>query len=462
MRAHWGSKLGFILATAGSAIGLGNIWRFPYLAGQYGGGVFLLTYLCCVIFLGYFLLSAKLTFGRIAQTNLVDGFRIVGEKANISVSRFWGYIGGGLGFLNALLVSAVYVIVLGWTASYVWNGGLLLFGFSDTSIDEHLFQKLTSSFFQQLFWGIFCIVLTTLVIVKGVKQGIERVSLWLMPILFFLLIFMVVWMIFLPDSGKGILFFLTPDWTRAGFTANGFQINQFADLLLAAFGQAIYSLSLGMGVAFIYGSYLSTNSNIKTSTRWIVFLDTLVAFLSGLIVLPAVFAFGLEPNQGPALSFISLPLIFSKMTAGIFLMFLFFVLLFLAALTSLISIYEAIVSLMIDKFHYSRLKSTIIMGTLNILFSIIVLFSFTKTIDFTIFGQDLFTFTDKITGSYTMLIMVFFCCLFMGWKISDLLIQNIGLGSQKHQSRLFKTYFRWTLRLTAPAIMLILFITACL
>ena len=458
MRAKWGSKLGFILATAGSAIGLGNIWRFPYLAGQYGGGIFLITYLLCVILLGYFMLVAKLGFGRMAQTNIVDGFQAVAAQNHKSVSRIWGWLGGWLALLNVFLVSAVYVIVIGWTLSYVVRGGALWLGLSDVPLNETLFQKLSTSFGEQLFWGISCILITAFVIVKGVKKGIERLSLYLMPILFVLLLFMVLWMIFLPGAGEGILFLLKPDFAKIGLTSAGFRPDLFGDLLLTALGQAIYSLSLGMGVAFVYGSYLSKDTDIKTSTRWIVFLDTLVAFLSGLIVLPAVFAFGLEPGQGPALSFISLPLIFSKMTAGIFLMFLFFVLLFLAALTSLISIYEMAVNLIMDKMVMSRLKATIITTCSNAVSVIFVLLSFTKKISL---GGDknLFDLFDKVTGSYTMPLMIFVCCLFMGWKIIVPLTAQLGQGSGP-QSKFFKSYLKWVLRLVAPIVMAILFLVA--
>lgn len=460
MRSHWGSKLGFILASAGSAIGLGNIWRFPYLAGLYGGGIFLLAYLVCVGTLGYFLLTAKLTFGRTAQTNLVDGFRVVGAKAGVSVSPIWGILGGWLGVFNALLVAAVYVVVIGWTASYVFSGGARWLGLSTHPIDAALFQELTGSFLRQLFWGVCCIVLTSLVIIKGVKKGIERVSLWLMPILFVLLLFMVLWMIFLPGTERGILFFLRPDLSRAGWTDTGFDVQVFADLILAALGQAIYSLSLGMGVMFIYGSYLSQDSDIKKSARWIVGLDTLVAVLSGLIVMPAVFAFDLEPTQGPGLSFISLPLIFEQMTGGRFLMFLFFVLLFLAALTSLISIYEAIVSLLIDKLSLSRPAATGLMAALNITGVAIVLASMTEVLPLRLCGKNLFDFMDKLTGSFTINIMVFVCCLFMGWRVFPALIQNLGQGSGGRQSWVFRAYLRLILRWLVPLIMLTLFVVA--
>lgn len=456
-RTHWGSKIGFILATAGSAVGLGNIWRFPYLAGQNGGGSFLLLYLICAIGLGYFLLLAKLAFGRSAQSNIIDGFEVVAQKNKKTVSKWWGRTAGGLAILNVALVSGIYVIIIGWTLSYMVEGGIQLFYPSHRLIDAHTFDRLTSSFEMQLFWGILCIVLTGFILIKGVKKGIERVSLYLMPLLFLLLIFMALWIYLVPGSERGYFFFLVPDIKALGFLPDGFHFKIFAEVFLTALGQAIYSLSLGLGVIFVYGSYLSDKTDLKNATKWIVGLDTFVAITAGLIVLPAVFAFGLEPGSGPALSFISLPLVFAQMTGGVFIMFLFFVLLFVAALTSLISIYEALVSLLIDKCALSRQKAVGITALINIITSGIILSSFTKQGVFKEINMDLFSIIDKITGSYTMPLMVFVCTIFMGWMVSTIIIRNIGRGTDRPLSKFFKRYERFTMRVTAPIVLIILF-----
>lgn len=461
-RVRWGSQIGFILATAGSAVGLGNVWRFPYLVGQNGGGAFLLLYLICVFGLGYFLLLAKLAFGRVAQTNIVDGFQVVAEKNNKKVSCIWGIMGGWLSFLNAIFVGSVYVVVIGWTLCYLIESLEQLIGLSTRAMTAETFNLLTSSFYQQLLWGILCVVVTSFVLVRGVKKGIEKISLFLMPLLFILLVFMACWMVLIPGSGKGIAFFLTPDFTAMGFTVDGFQFKTFADLLLKAVGQAIYSLSLGMGVIFVYGSYLSNNTDLFKSTRWIVVLDTLVAFIAGLIILPAVFAFNLSPEMGPALSFITLPLVFTQMAGGQFFMFLFFMLLFIAALTSLISIYEPIINLLMDKLHLTRLFATFVTAGLNLIGTSIILLSFTKVIPLTVMGKDLFSVVDVLTGSFTMGIMIFFCTLFMGWIISTALVRNLQNGHQTRISKFFKRYVRFTLRFTAPLILFILFLGALL
>ena len=449
MRSEWGSKIGFILAAAGSAIGLGNIWRFPYLAAQNGGGTFLLVYLICVAFLGYFLLTAKLAFGHMAKTNFVDGFKqVVSEK----VSPWWGRIGGGLTVFNILAVSAVYVIVIGWTLSYVVASAKNLIGFDKITIDAHLFENLTSSYGEQLFWILLCMSIAGIILIRGVKSGIEKVSLYLMPILFLLLIFMMGWMFFLPGTGKGFSYLFVPRWEQLGFTVQGFDWNQFAHLTLLALGQAIYSLSLGMGVCFIYGSYLKAGTNIKKSALWVVVLDTSVAILASMIVLPAVFAFGLESGQGPSLSFITLPFVFDKMVGGSFFMLTFFLLLFLGALTSLISIYEPAINLMMEKLNFSRVKATLSVLGINLGLALIVLASFTKKIDF---KKDLFDLFDYITGTYTMGAMILVYCIFMGWKIYPRLLQNLhGNGP------VFKGYFRFVLKWLAPIVLILLFLGA--
>ncbi len=459
-RVHWGSQLGFVLATAGSAIGLGNVWRFPYLAGQNGGGTFLFLYLICVFGIGYFLLLAKLAFGRTAQTNVVDGFQVVAQKNNKKISKFWGLAGGWLAFFNSVVVSSVYVVVIGWTLCYFMQSLWEVMGLAETTLSAQSFTLLTTSFYEQLLWGALCIAFTAFVLMHGVKKGIEKVSLFLMPVLFVLLIFMAVWILFLPGAEKGVSFFLTPDFGAMGFTENGFQFKTFADLFLKAVGQAIYSLSIGLGVVFIYGSYLPQTTDLVKSTRWVVCLDTLVAFIAGLIVMPAVFAFNLAPETGPTLTFVTLPLVFEQMAGGVFFMFLFFGLLFIAALTSLISIYEPIISLLMDKLRLTRFFATLLTACFNLIGSTILLLSFTKTMPWTIAGKDFFSAADTFTGSFSMAAMAFFYTLFMGWVVSTAVIRNVQNGRKKKVSKFFKRYLRFSLRITIPLILLVLFISA--
>lgn len=458
-RVRWGSQIGFVLATAGSAIGLGNIWRFPYIAGQNGGGSFLILYLICVFGLGYFMVLGKLAFGRIGQTNLVDGFTVAAQKSHKKTSRLWGIIGGWLAFFNAVTVNSIYVVVIGWTLCYLLKSISMLIFEANVSLDVKSFEVLTSSFAMQLVWAVLCIGITATILIRGVKEGIEKVSYYLMPLLFCLLIFMAIWMLFLPNALNGVQFFLKPNWLSFGFTPDGFSFKVFAGLFLKALGQSVYSLSMGMGVVYIYGSYLTAKSDIVKSTCWIVILDTVVAFLAGLIIMPAVFAFNLDASSGPALSFISLPLVFSQMTGGSFIQVVFFLLLFIAALTSLISIYEAVVSLLMDKLRISRFKATLMTAGMNLIGTIIILLSFTNVMPtWRIGSQNLFDIVDTLTGSYTMSVMALICTVYIGWKISTAVIRNLQVGHSKPLSHLFKRYVRFTLRFMAPlAIGLLIF-----
>ena len=452
MRARWNSKIGFILATAGSAIGLGNVWRFPYLVSQNGGGAFLLVYLFCVVFLGYFLLTAKIAFGHLAQTNFIDGFQKVLDK---KISSWWGRIGGGLTLFNIFFVASIYVIVIGWTLSYVVAASKNLMGISDIAIDSNLFKQLTSSYGEQLFWILSCMGVAGIILSKGVKKGIEKVSIYAMPFLFGLLLLMVGWVFFIPESSKGFLYLLTPHWEQLGFSSQGVNWQQFAHMTLLALGQAIYSLSLGLGVCFVYGSYLRAGSNIKKSALWVVVLDTFVALLASMIVIPAVFAFDLGSNQGPTLSFITLPFVFDQMPGGKIFMLAFFSLLFLGALTSLISIYEPAINLLMEKLKFSRLKATLFSLGVNLVLSLIVLASFCKKIQIQIWNKDLFDLFDYITGTYTMGMMILVYCVFMGWKINNNLLQSLD-----NKSTFFKKYFAFTLKWLAPFILVVLFFSA--
>lgn len=458
VKTQWGSKIGFILATAGSAIGLGNIWRFPYLAGQNGGGAFLLLYVLSMIGIGYFLLLAALTFGRVAGTNIIDGFQAVAVKNKKKVSKIWGAFGGSLAAVNVVLVASIYTIVSGWTLMYVIEGASHVMGVAHRPLDGALFERLTDSFRIQLFWTAAVLAIAGWIVARGVKKGIETVSLYLMPLLFVLLIFMAIWIYMLPGSEKGIAFFLMPDLGVLGFAADGFHFKTFADLLLKAMGQAIYSLSLGLGVIFVYGSYLKENINIRSSAAWVVALSIVVSVLGGLIVLPAVFAFGLEPTVGPSLSFVSLPLVFSQMAGGTILMFIFFVLLFVAALTSLISIHEALVNLLIDKMNVSRIRAVLVMIVLNLCGSGIILASFTKLWPIQIKGQDLFGAIDTFTGSYSMALLVLVCTLFTGFVVSTVIVRDMNRGAHP-MGKPFKRYLRFTLRFTAPIILIVLFLS---
>ncbi len=453
-RTHWGSKIGFVLATAGSAIGLGNIWRFPYVAGQNGGGSFLLLYLICTFGFGYFILLGKLAFGRTAKTNIADGFHTVAQKAGKSLSPMWGKLGGSLCALNIFLVGSVYALVMGWTLSYALQSAFILLGFKSAEALPTYFAELSHSFWPQFGTGLSCLIIAGLIIGRGIKYGIERASLFLMPLLFVLLLFLVGRILMIPGAEKGVSFLLTPDWAQIGFTETGFQLKQFTSVLLTAMGQSIYSLSLGLGVIYIYGSYVADKTNLRRSALSVVALDTTVSFLAGLLVLPAVFAFGIEPSTGPSLTFQSLPHVFNNIWGGKFFGFCFFSLLFIAALTSLISIFEPFTNLLMEKQNISRTRASFLTTAFMAFGFSVILASFTKILPLSIHQKDLFVQIDFITSEYLMGLFVILCCLFIGWIGVKPLMQNIA--STGMPSHTFKRYFKLILKLVAPLVLLIL------
>ena len=341
----------------------------------------------------------------------MDGFQKVVPQ---TISSFWGKAGGGLTALNIFLVSSIYAIVIGWTLSYVFVAGKNLF-FQKTVVNQELFQNLIGAYNQQLFWSIACILISAFVLIKGVKGGIEKAALYLMPVLFGLLILIVFWISSLPNAANGFTYLFHIDWQKLGFAEDGFHIHELAHISLLALGQAVYSLSLGLGVCFIYGSYLKPDLDIKKAALWIVGLDTCVALLASCIVIPTVFSFSLNANQGPGLTFITLPRVFEQIQGGAFLMFLFFLLLFVAALTSLISIYEPLIDLMMEKLKLKRTHATFCVAGINIVASAFILASFTGIIDLKILGRNLFDGVDYITGTYTLGLMLWYiACLWDG------------------------------------------------
>ena len=448
-RSCFSSKCGFILATAASAIGLGNIWRFPYIVGQNGGGAFILLYLLCLGFIGYFLLAFKLAFGRQVQTNFSSAFKVLGKQLNRPLSPFWKKAATFLIIANIFLLVSVYVIVIGWTLFFCLASVMKAFVFSTSIPSSELFEANITSFSQQFFWSTVCILFAAFVVSRGVKNGIEKTSLLLMPLLFGLLLLMLIRVLFLPNIRDGLSFFFLPDWQKIGFLPTGFDLEVFSTALIRAMGQAFYSLSLGMGVVIVYGSYLPQTENIKVNAGYIVGLDLLVSLLSGMIVIPAVFAFGLEVSSGPSLTFITLPLIFEKIWGGSFFAILFFFLLFLAAITSFISMYEPITDYISSKFRLSREKSVFTFALINFAGMGITLLSWTGLWKVKIFGRNLFDLFDWITGTFSLSMTLIVFSLFMGWIGFEPIWDNLNMNSSS-KSTVLKAYLKFLLKWLAP------------
>jgi NSS family neurotransmitter:Na+ symporter len=404
-RGTWGSRVGFILAAAGSAIGLGNIWRFPYLAGKHGGALFVLIYILAVLILGVPVMLAEFALGRATLKNPVGAFN------EIRPGTKWKYV-GYLGVVSGVTILSFYSVISGWTLGYFYKSLSGHFRHLDKGLTTAIFQSFTADPFWQIALLAAFIFLTIYIVAQGVSAGLERYSKILMPILFILLIVLLGRSLTLPGAEKGILFYLKPDFTKI----NG-------RVFLEAMGQAFFSLSLGMGAMLTYGSYLKKDENLVSATYWVVALDTVSAILAGFIVFPAIFSQNMVPDQGPGLAFIILPVIFSKIPLGAIFGALFFVLLAVAAIASTISILEVPVAFLIDEKKWPRHKATWMMGALSFAVGIPSALSGGGVKFFTRLPwlhMDFMSVMDKLWGNVALSIGSFFIAVFVAyvWKTS--------------------------------------------
>jgi NSS family neurotransmitter:Na+ symporter len=434
-REQWGSKLGFILAAAGSAIGLGNIWKFPYLAGNNGGAAFVLVYLICVVILGLPVMIAEIVIGRHTEKDPVGAFKIIGTGP----WKLVGYLGVAAGFC----IMTYYSVVGGWTIGYIVKSISGAIGSISGSADsEQIFARFVSSPWEMILYHFIFIGSTVCVVVLGVVGGIERFSKILMPLLFIIIVILIIRAITLPGSDAGIRFYLNPDFSKIT-----------PKVIIEALGQCFFSLSLGMGAMITYGSYLRRDEKILNSSIQIVVLDTLAAILAGLAIFPAVFAVGMTPEKGPGLTFNILPVVFSRMPYGTVFATLFFVLLFIAALTSAISLVQVVVAYVTDEKGLSRTAAVLTAGALIFLLGIPASLSFGPMKDVTIFfGKTYFDFMDILTSIYMLPIGGFLIALCLGFKY--------GLHNTMHEldadtnSFYLKEIWAFTIKYISPLILL--------
>jgi len=396
-RGTWGSKIAFIFAAAGSAIGLGNIWRFPMMVGKNGGAIFVLVYILGVAFIGFCVMLAEFTVGRHTQKNPVGAIERIKPRSP------WKLI-GYLGVITGVFILSYYSVVMGWAAGYFVKTVAGVFKKDVTSqLTDKIFAQFTSSPTQTIFWLLVTIFLTAFIISRGVKKGIEQATKILMPLLFIILIFLAIRALTLPGAERGVAFYLKPDFSKLKGTT-----------VLFALGQAFFSLSLGMGTMITYGSYIFKSDNLVSSAAWVSFSDTLIAFIAGLVVFPTLFAIpGIEPTAGPGLVFKVLPLIFSKIPGGYIFGVLFFFLLILAALTSTISLLEVPVAYLVDERNWSRNKATWTVALTSFVLGIPSALSsggmklFTKL--------NVLSVLDFIFGNISLAFGSLLICLFVGW-----------------------------------------------
>lgn len=397
-REQWGSKLGFVLAAAGSAIGLGNIWAFPYVVGSNGGAAFIIIYLLCVAVIGLPVLLAEVLLGRTTQRNPVGTFK------SLSKSKFWHSV-GGMGIVAGFIILSFYAVVAGWSFGYIIEAARgVFFDFSNPSDAQIHFDSLTGNPLWIVGMLFVFMVITMSIVLSGVRKGIEKGSKIMMPILFVLLIAVMVRGITMEGSSEGLKFLFYPDWSKISGTT-----------VLVALGQAFFTLSLGMGAMLTYGSYMSKKDNVVSSSLEIVVLDTSIALVAGVAIFSSVFAIGLDPAEGPGLIFHTLPNVFTRMAGGYIFSILFFILLFLAALTSAMSLLEVVTAYFVDELKWSRKKAVLILGSFALFLGIPSALSFNLLTDFKLFGLTFFDLTFYITFNIMLPLGGFLISIFVAW-----------------------------------------------
>jgi NSS family neurotransmitter:Na+ symporter len=446
MHGMWSSRLAFILAATGSAVGLGNIWRFPYTAGEYGGGAFVIVYLLCVAVIGVPIMIAEIMLGRRGRQSPINTMRALAAQAGASPA--WQLL-GWMGILSGFLILSFYSVIAGWTLAYVFRAGAGLFAGIDGDASAEIFSALTADPERLLAWHTIFMVLVVMVVARGVASGLEQAVRVLMPTLFLLLMVMVLYAAQAGDFAAGISYLFTPD--LAEFQAKA------GEAILSAMGQAFFSLSLGMGAIMIYGSYLSGKASIGSNVAIIAGMDTLVALLAGLAIFPIVFANGLEPSAGPGLIFQTLPVAFGQMPFGAVFGVLFFVLLAFAAWTSAISLLEPMVAYLAENRGFSRVRAALLAGVAVWLLGIACLLSLNEWSGFKIFGLGILDLFDYVTANLLLPLGGILIAVFVGWVLDEQVArEELGAG---HGARLYSLW-RGLIRWLAPACVILVFLNA--
>ncbi|MFA5018779.1 MAG: sodium-dependent transporter [Methylobacter sp.] len=398
---EWSSRFAFILAATGSAVGLGNIWKFPYITGENGGGAFVIVYLLCVLLIGIPIMMAETMLGRRSRQNPINTMITLADEAG--ADKNWHYL-GWMGVAAGFLILSYYSVIAGWASAYVLKAFTGSFFGADAAAIKAIFDDFVASPVKLLFWHSLFMLATMLIVVRGVNTGLEKAVRFLMPSLFVLLILMVAYAMTTDSYDQGVKFLFTPDFSK--LTGNG---------VLTAMGHAFFTLSLGMGAIMVYGSYLPKDVSISKTVFLIAGTDTVVALLAGIAIFPIVFASGLEPAAGPGLIFQTLPIAFGNMTGGWFFGILFFVMLVFAALSSSISLIEPAVAWLVENKDMSREQACIWSGSITWLLGFGTIFSFNVWSEFKIFDRTIFQLLDYLTANLMLPIGGFCIAVFAGW-----------------------------------------------
>lgn len=401
IHGEWSSRLAFILAASGSAVGLGNIWKFPYMAGENGGGAFVLIYLVCIALFGLPIMMAEVMLGRRGRQSPINTMKYLCQEEG--ANRIWAMLGWA-GVIAGVLILSYYSVIAGWSLSYVAQsvGGKFI-GITEQGAGE-LFNSLISNPTKLIIWHSLFMVITMIVVARGVSNGLEVAVKYLMPALAILILVLIAYSISQGSFMMGVEFMFTSDFSK---------INQ--DVLLDAMGQAFFSLSLGMGAIMIYGSYLPHRASIAKTSIAVAAADTSVAICAGLAIFPIVFANQLEPGQGPGLIFNTLPLAFGQMPGGVFFGSLFFILLVFAAWTSSISLIEPAVAWLVERKGLTRISASIVCGSVTWAVGLGTVFSFNIWESYKLFGKTFFDLLDFLTANIMLPLGGFFIAIFVGW-----------------------------------------------
>lgn len=438
-RGNFSSKIGFVLAAAGSAVGLGNIWRFPYLAAQYGGGTFLLIYLILAVTFGFSLMVAEVAIGRKTGLSAIGAFKVLDHRFS------------GLGILSAIIpimIFPYYSVIGGWVIKYFT---VFITGQTSAAAKDGYFNHFIGGNYAPLGWFFLFMAFTALVVWFGVEKGVEKVSKIMMPILVVLTLFIAIYGLTVDGAMEGLAYYLKPHMADVS-----------AKTILAAMGQLFYSMSLAMGIMITYGSYMKKEDNLESSVRQIEIFDTAIAFLAGLMIIPAVFAFSggdqAALQQGPGLMFVTLPKVFDSMQFGSVVGTVFFVLVFFAALTSAISLMETIVSIFCDKFNWSRHKSCLIVFGFSLALGVPSCLGFGPLSFISWMGMSILDIMDFISNSVLMPICALLTCFFVGFIMKpQAIIDEVTRNGEKFKSRkMFVAMIKWI----APIFLILILVSS--
>ena len=442
LHGQWSSRMTFILAVTGSAIGLGNIWKFPYIAGDNGGGAFVLIYLICIFVIGFPIMVSEIMIGRKGRRNPITSMKILGLEEQGSEN--WKWV-GLIGLMAGFIILSYYSVIAGWTLHYFKMSLLGDLSNLDSESAQIIFGELTGSAVTQLMYHTVFMAITVAIIAKGIKDGLERAVKLMMPGLLFILIVLLFYSILQGDFMAGVNFLLMPDFTKIT-----------SQSVLAAMGQAFFTLSLGMGCIVMYGAYLPKNESIIGTTTTIIFCDTMIALLAGMVIFPIVFQFGLKPTDGPGLIFLTLPLAFNEITGGYIFSGLFFILLAFAAITSALSLLEPSVAWMIENKNYSRGKSALIIGVLIWLLGFLSIFSFNILSGFTFWKGTLFDNFDYLASNILLPLSGLLFTIFASWIMK----KENSIEELSDVSRRVYKLWRFGARYIAPIGVILVFLNA--